>query len=179
MPQLVLGVDSSTQSCKVVAYDLASGDVVRQGRAPHPVGTEVDPENWWQALLSAIESAGGFVDVLAISIAGQQHGMVLLEDIGRVLGPALLWNDLRSGPKAAELIEHFGAEFLADLTGSVPVASFAATKVFWVTQNECEIAKKVAAVCLPHDYLSWRLSENYPDISKISTDRSEASGTGY
>jgi xylulokinase len=105
--------------------------------------------------------------------------MVLLEDIGRVLGPALLWNDLRSGPKAAELIEHFGAEFLADLTGSVPVASFAATKVFWVTQNECEIAKKVAAVCLPHDYLSWRLSENYPDISKISTDRSEASGTGY
>jgi xylulokinase len=113
MPQLVLGVDSSTQSCKVVAYDLASGDVVRQGRAPHPVGTEVDPENWWQALLSAIESAGGFVDVLAISIAGQQHGMVLLEDIGRVLGPALLWNDLRSGPQAAELIEYFGGRIVS------------------------------------------------------------------
>ena len=179
MPQLVLGVDSSTQSCKVIAYDLATGDVVREGRAPHPVGTEVDPEDWWQALLSAIEDAGGFVDVSAISIAGQQHGMVLLDDMGRVLRPALLWNDLRSGPQAAELIEHFGAEFLADLTGSVPVASFTATKVLWVKQNEPEIAKKVAAVCLPHDYLSWRLSENYPDISKIFTDRSEASGTGY
>jgi xylulokinase len=139
----------------------------------------VDPEDWWQALLSAIEDAGGFVDVSAISIAGQQHGMVLLDEHGRVLRPALLWNDVRSSKQAAELVEHFGAESLAKRTGSVPVASLTATKVLWVRQNEPEIAKRVAAVCLPHDYLSWRLSEHYPDLNKIFTDRSDASGTGY
>jgi len=179
MAPVVLGVDSSTQSCKVVAYDTASGKVIREGKASHPQGTEVSPEAWWDALLEAINQAGGFKDVQAISIAGQQHGMVLLDSEGNVLRDALLWNDTRSGKEANELIEHFGLEKLTKETGLVPVPSFTATKVLWVKNNEPEIAKKVAAVCLPHDYLSWRLSEHYPDISKIFTDRSDASGTGY
>ena len=179
MSPVVLGVDSSTQSCKVVAFDTNTKQIIRESRAPHPNGTEVDPEAWWSALVAAIQDCGGFDGVSAISIAGQQHGMVLLDSEGNVLRDALLWNDTRSGPEAQELIEKFGLDFLTENTGLVPVASFTATKVLWVKNHEPEIAKKVAAVCLPHDYLSWRISEHYPDINKIFTDRSDASGTGY
>ena len=93
---LVAGVDSSTQSCKVVIVETETGKVVRSGRAPHPDGTEVDPEAWWAALLVAIADAGGLRDVAAISICGQQHGMVVLGHDGRVIRKALLWNDTRS-----------------------------------------------------------------------------------
>ncbi|HAM27952.1 MAG TPA: xylulose kinase, partial [Microbacteriaceae bacterium] len=79
---LVAGVDSSTQSCKVVIRDLESGAVVRTGRAAHPDGTEVDPERWWQALLAAVRDAGGLADVAAVSVGGQQHGMVVLDAEG-------------------------------------------------------------------------------------------------
>lgn len=175
----MLGVDSSTQSCKVVAFDIDKQSVIREGKAAHPAGTEVNPESWWQALLAAIEQAGGYRDVSAISIAGQQHGMVLLDKDGLVLRDALLWNDTRSAPEAKELIDKFGIKYLTKNTGLVPVASFTATKVLWVKNHEPEIAAKVAAVCLPHDYLSWRLSSFYPDIDKLFTDRSDASGTGY
>jgi len=75
---LVAGVDSSTQSCKVVIRDLDTGAVVRSGRASHPDGTSVDPRHWWDALQEAISAAGGIDDVAAISVGGQQHGMVAL-----------------------------------------------------------------------------------------------------
>lgn len=163
----------------MVVLDPASGDVVREGRAKHPEGTEVNPEFWWDALLEALEAAGGFEGVSAISIAGQQHGLVLLDSQGKVLRPAILWNDVRSAAEAHELIQHFGVDYLVGKTGLLPVASFTSTKLLWVKNHEPEIAEKIAAVCLPHDYLSWRLSEHYPDISKIFTDRSDASGTGY
>ena len=106
---LVAGVDSSTQSCKVVIRDLDTGDTMRTGRASHPDGTSIDPEAWWLALQSAIADAGGLTDVAAISIAGQQHGMVVLDDSGRVIRDALLWNDTRSAPAALDLIAEFGA----------------------------------------------------------------------
>ncbi len=93
---LVTGVDSSTQSCKVVVVDTLTGAEVRSGRAFHPEGTEVDPEAWWRALLDAVRAADGLGDdVDALAIAGQQHGMVLLGRDGRVLRDALLWNDTR------------------------------------------------------------------------------------
>ena len=178
-PGLVAGVDSSTQSCKVLILNPSNGEIVREGRAPHPAGSEVDPNSWWEALLEAIEIAGGLDDVGAISIAGQQHGMVLLDGNGEVVRPALLWNDTRSSGEANELIDHFGAAWLASQTGSVPLASFTSTKLRWVRNNEPENLEKIAAVCLPHDYLSWRLSADHGDITKLFTDRSDASGTGY
>src|SRR5699024_8551929 len=88
--RLVAGVDSSTQSCKVVIADAASGAVVRTGSAPHPPGTEVDPEQWWTALQTAITAAGGLDDVAAVSISGQQHGLIALDSQGRVIRDALL-----------------------------------------------------------------------------------------
>ncbi|GAA1800380.1 xylulokinase [Agromyces neolithicus] len=186
---LVAGVDSSTQSCKVVIRDAATGALVRQGRASHPEGTEVDPQHWWDALQSAIAAAGGLADVAAISIAGQQHGMVVLDAEGRVIRPALLWNDTRSAQAARDLIDEVGAEAYAERTGVVPVASFTATKLRWLRDAEPAHAERVAAVALPHDWLTWRL-RGYgpidatdaplgPVLYKLVTDRSDASGTAY
>lgn len=184
---LVAGVDSSTQSCKVVVRDLETGELVRSGRAAHPDGTEVDPAAWWAALQEALAAAGGLDDVDAISIAGQQHGMVVLDADGRVIRDALLWNDTRSAPAARDLIAEVGADEYAARVGVVPVASFTATKLRWLRDAEPANAARVAAVALPHDWLTWRLrgygpadeSEHGPDLEALTTDRSDASGTAY
>lgn len=184
---LVAGVDSSTQSCKVVIRDLDTGAVVRTGRASHPDGTSVDPERWWEALQTALAEAGGLADVAAISVGGQQHGMVALDATGAVVRDALLWNDTRSAGAAASLIEEFGADALAERTGLVPVASFTSTKLRWLRDAEPENAARVAAVALPHDWLTWRLRGYGPEgesplgpvLEELTTDRSDVSGTGY
>ena len=179
---LVAGVDSSTQSCKVVIRDADTGAIVREGRAPHPAGSEVDPEAWWVALQAAIADAGGLDDVSAISIAGQQHGMVVLDVAGEVIRDALLWNDTRSAAAASALIAEVGAAELAARTGSVPVPSFTATKLRWLRDAEPSNAARVAAVALPHDWLTWRLrgfGPADPNLNELTTDRSDASGTSY
>ena len=176
---LVAGVDSSTQSVKVVIRKADTGELVRQGRASHPDGTEVDPALWEAALDKAIADAGGLVDVAAISIGGQQHGMVTLDSDGEVIRPALLWNDTRSAQSARDLNAEMGGDAAAaQKVGSVLVASFTATKLRWLADNEKVNAEKVAAVALPHDWLSWRL-QGGRDFEKLFTDRSDASGTGY
>jgi xylulokinase len=175
---LVAGVDSSTQSCKVVVVDAETKNVVRHGSAPHPGGTEVDPEAWWRALQGAVAEAGGLHDVRALSVGGQQHGLVALDEDGRVIRDALLWNDTRSAAAAAGLVDELGAEAWARATGSVPVASFTVTKLRWLAEHEPDNAAKVAAVALPHDWLTWRL-RGTGDLDDLTTDRSEASGTGY
>jgi xylulokinase len=188
--RLVAGVDSSTQSCKVVVREAESGRLVRQGRAPHPDGTEVDPAAWWQALEAATAEAGGLDDVAAVSVAGQQHGMVCLDEDGRVVRPALLWNDTRSAPDAEDLVAELGGPAVgprtwAEAVGVVPVASFTVTKLRWLARHEPEHAARTAAVCLPHDWLTWRLAgaggPGGPggDLTALATDRSDASGTGY
>ena len=167
--------------------DAETGAVIREGRAAHPAGTEVDPAAWWSALQEAISAAGGLDDVAAWSIGGQQHGMVVLDADGRVIRPALLWNDTRSAGAATDLITEFGAEDLARRTGLVPVASFTITKLRWLRDHEPENAARVAAVALPHDWLTWRLrgygprgeSARGPVLEELVTDRSDASGTGY
>ncbi|WP_213815655.1 xylulokinase [Glaciihabitans sp. dw_435] len=179
---LVAGIDSSTQSCKVVIRDLDTGAVVRTGRAGHPSGTEVDPEAWWVALQTAIADAGGFDDVAAVSVGGQQHGMVVLDDGGRVIRNALLWNDTRSAQAALDLIAEVGAADFAARTGCVPVASFTITKLRWLADAEPQNAARVAAVALPHDWLTWRLrgfGPDNPQLGELTTDRSDASGTSY
>lgn len=177
---LVAGVDSSTQSCKVVVVDAATGAVVRLGRAAHPDGTEVDPEEWWAALTTALADAGGLADVAAIAVGGQQHGMVVLDAAGQVIRPALLWNDTRSAQAAQDLTREIPD--IVRRTGSAPVASFTSTKLRWLRDHEPENAARVAAVALPHDWLTWRLRgfgpEN-PRLDELTTDRSDASGTGY
>ena len=177
--KLVAGIDTSTQSVKVVVRSADTGELVRQGRASHPEGTEINPGHWWQALNTAFDDAGGIEDVAAISIAGQQHGMVALDYQGEVIRDALLWNDRRSAAAAANLMSEIGGEAeTARAVGSVLVASFTVTKLRWVADNEPENAARIAAVALPHDWLSWKLSGS-SDIRDLFTDRSDASGTGY
>ncbi|MCL2541837.1 MAG: xylulokinase [Nocardioidaceae bacterium] len=175
---LVAGVDSSTQSCKVVVRDAGSGRLVRSGSARHPDGTEVHPDHWWTAFEEASAAAGGLDDVAAVSVGGQQHGMVTLDADGTVVRPALLWNDTRSGQAAADLNAELGPAAWAEATGSVLVASFTVTKLRWLAQHEPDLAARVAAVCLPHDWLTWRIS-GAAGIDTLITDRSDASGTGY
>ena len=182
---LVAGVDSSTQSCKIVIRDAQTGALRRQGSAPHPEGTEVDPEAWWSALQDAIEMAGGIDDVAAVSVGAQQHGMICLDADGGVVRPALLWNDTRSAAAARALISEAGGEvYWAQATGTVPVASLTSAKLRWLADNEPDNAARTAAVCLPHDWLSWRLAGYGPGsgaagLAALCTDRSDASGTGY
>jgi xylulokinase len=175
---LVAGIDSSTQSCKVVVRDAGSGDLVRSGRASHPDGTEVHPDAWWSALAEAVSLAGGLDDVEAVSVGGQQHGMVALDVAGRVVRPALLWNDTRSAPQARRLVGERGGRWWAGATGSVPVASYTVTKLAWLREHEPEHAARTAAVALPHDWLTWRL-RGTSRLEDLVTDRSDASGTGY
>ncbi|MEU2974324.1 xylulokinase, partial [Nocardiopsis alba] len=172
---LVAGIDSSTQSCKVVVCDSATGEVVREGRAPHPDGTETDPRHWWTALSQA--SSGLLDDVAAVSVAGQQHGMVVIDDEGEVVRPALLWNDGRSARAADDLVEELGGPRVwADAIGNVPVAGFTITKLRWFSEHEPDLASRARGVMLPHDWLTWRLggARQAP-----ATDRGDASGTGY
>jgi xylulokinase len=175
---LVAGVDSSTQSTKVLLCQAEDGTVVDQGAAPHPDGTECEPELWWQALA---EAGNGLLDRAdAIGVAAQQHGMVVLDQAGQVIRPALLWNDMRSAPQAAELIAELGgpAEW-ARRTGSVPSASFTVTKLRWLAEHEQGAAERVAHVLLPHDWLTWRLAGRDGGPVEAATDRGDASGTGY
>ncbi|WNV77853.1 xylulokinase [Geodermatophilus sp. DSM 44513] len=176
---LVAGVDSSTQACKVVVRDARTGALVREGRAPHPDGTEIDPAAWESALQRALAQAGGLDDVAALAVGGQQHGMVCLDDAGAVVRDALLWNDTRSAGAARDLTAELGGgQAWADAVGVVPVASFTVTKLRWLAEHEPGNAARTAAVCLPHDWLTWRLAGS-PGAEALVTDRGDASGTGY
>lgn len=169
----VVGIDSSTQSCKAVWVDADTGQVLRSRSAPHPEGSAVDPEAWWRALESLeIEDE----PVLAIGVAGQQHGMIALDEAGSPVHDALLWNDTRSAPQAEQLLRDFGLDYWTHEMGMAPVASLTVTKLAWLAQNLPERAARVNRVLLPHDWLTHRLrgGNGLP-----STDRSDASGTGY
>ncbi|WP_205876057.1 xylulokinase [Mycobacterium camsae] len=176
---LVAGIDCSTQSCKVLVCDAETGAVLRQGRAAHPDGTEIDPAAWESAARQAIAAAGGIADVAAVAIGAQQHGMVCLDSAGAVVRPALLWNDLRSAGAAGSLVDELGGpQEWARAVGVVPLAAVTAAKLRWLADHEPGNADRTAAVCLPHDWLTWRL-RGEADVAALTTDRSDASGTGY
>lgn len=175
---LVCGVDSSTQSTKVEVRDLDGGAVVATGRAGHPAvqppRSEQDPDAWWMALCAALaEVSAHLSDVVAISVAGQQHGMVVVGEGDRPLRPAKLWNDTESAPEAAALVARLGAAAWAERSGSVPVAAFTITKLAWLATHEPEVLAATERVLLPHDWLTLRLT------GAFVTDRGDASGSGW
>jgi xylulokinase len=177
--RLVAGVDSSTQSTKVLIVDADDGRVVAEGRAEHTVtgsggARESDPEQWWSALRAALADTGRAHEIGAISVAAQQHGLVTLDGKGAVVRPAMLWNDTRSAADAAALLEALGGPGeWAERIGTVPVASITATKWAWLRRTEPEHAARTAAIRLPHDYLTGLL------CGRGVTDRGDASGSGW
>jgi xylulokinase len=179
MGKLVAGVDCSTQSTKVAVVDIESGEMVARGQAGHEVtGTggarETHPDVWWEALRQALGQTGMAGSISAISIAGQQHGLVCLDSSGRPIRPAMLWNDTRSAPDAARLVEAMGGPGVwAQQVGVVPVASFTASKWAWLRRLEPDNARRTTAIRLPHDYLTERL------CGVGVTDRGDASGTAW
>ena len=176
--RVVVGVDSSTQSCKVVNVDADTRELLQLRSAPHPDGTSINPERWWEAFEqagggAAVEGAG---NVLALGVSAQQHGMVALDREDTPVHDALLWNDVRSAPQAAALTEKYGASMWAEEVGVVPVASFTITKLAWLREHRPELSARVEQVMLPHDWLTWNILGR---PAEATTDRSDASGTGY
>ena len=179
--ELVAGVDSSTQSTKVELRARDSGQLTARASAPHahvrwdPPVSEQDPHAWWEALAGCFAqfTEADRARVVAISVAGQQHGLVLVGDDGEVLRPAKLWNDTTSAAQAHDLVACLSPQGWAERCGSVPLASFTIAKLAWVLDHEPEMASRIARIMLPHDWLTWRLSGAHV------TDRGDASGTGW
>ncbi len=173
---LVAGIDSSTQACTIVLRDADDGRVVATAEAPHPPSSppvsEQAPEAWWEALLVAAGQLD-LRDVVAVSIDGQGHGLVVLDADGRVLRPAKLWNDLTATAEARQLVGLLGAEGWARRTGIVPTSAITIAKVLWLKQHEPWVLDKASMLLLPPSYLTYRLTGTY------MTDRSEGAGTGY
>lgn len=175
MSGVVVGVDSSTQSCKVLVLDAATGETVAAGSAPHPEGTAVDPRAWLSALREAWNAARvpARSDVLGVGISAQQHGLVALDDDDVPVHDALLWNDVRSAEQARRMLEDLGAERWMEAVNVLPVPAITLTKLAWLRESRPAAADRVRRVMLPHDWLVLQLS------GAFATDRSDASGTGY
>jgi xylulokinase len=176
---LVAGVDCSTQGTKVLVVDSDDGRVVATGVAGHEVrgeagARETDPRAWEASAAAAIARTGLAKDVRAVSVGAQQHGLVVLDERGRPLRPAPLWNDTRSAPDARAVVSALGGpEGAAKRCGSVLTAAFTVSHWAWLRRTEPEVADAAHHVLLPHDYLNFCLT------GVPSTDRSDVSGTGW
>lgn len=168
---VALGVDSSTQSVKVVALDVQTGEIIAEGRARHSGEDIQDPRDWWTALVEATRSCvSQDLNPLAISIGGQQHGCVTLDAEGAPVRPAPLWNNV----DAAEDAERLNAEAdFAAAIGTRLVSSITIAKLAHLARTDPADLERTAAVCLPHDYLTFRMTGN------LVTDRGDASGNGW
>jgi xylulokinase len=180
----LLGIDISTTGNKallVSADPAAAGTVVGAAVTKNPVSTpkplwsEQDPQDWWDGIQAAIrqvlsEADAGGEEVVGVGLTGQMHGLVLLDERGKVLRPAILWNDQRTGPQCEWMTEKIGMANLLDWTGSPALTGFTAPKVLWVRQNEPEVYANAAHILLPKDYVRLKLTGDY------ATDIAGASG---
>ncbi|MDN5794353.1 MAG: xylulokinase [Intrasporangium sp.] len=179
MTDVVIGVDSSTQSCTVEVREIDTGALVATGRAPHPVTrppvSEQPPDAWWQALVAAVRVATQGLDarVVGIAVGAQCHGLVATDAEGQVLRPAKLWNDTTSAAQSAALVEKYGTPWWAEQIGVTPSAAITITKLAWLRDHEPQTLARVRHLAVPHDWLTYRLTGRHV------TDRSDASGTGY
>jgi xylulokinase len=181
---LYLGVDSGTQSVKVVALDVGTGRVVAEARAPHhlisglPAGhMEQHPQEWVDAMETAIGEVALRIDrarVRGIGVSGQQHGFVPLDAQGRVIRPAKLWCDTSTAEECAILTRKLGgAAAVIRKTGLPFLPGYTAPKVLWLKRREPAHFKRLRHILLPHDYLNFHLTGNY------FMEFGDASGTGF
>jgi xylulokinase len=168
---VVLGIDSSTQSTKVLAVDLETGEIVAEGRAAHSGADTQDPNDWWSALQQATRDAvSGDLDVQGLSVSGQQHGCVLLDDRGEPVRSAPLWNNNDAAGDAARL--NAEADFVQEV-GVLLVSSITIAKLAHLNRTDPDSIQRATQVGLPHDFLNLKLT------GKLSSDRGDSSGTGW
>ncbi len=176
-----LGIDTSTTATKALLID-AAGSVVAVGRSeydfetPRPLWSEQSPHLWWDATVEAIEAALRTADidgaaVGAVGLTGQMHGLVLLDEAGEALRPAILWNDQRTQAECDEIRELIGRHRLIEITGNDALTGFTAPKILWVRNNEPELFARTKHVLLPKDYVRFRLT------GEVAVDRAGGSGT--
>ena len=176
-----LGIDTSTTSSKALLID-ERGEVIAVASSPHtlqiprPLWSEQDPREWWDAvsasIRSVLEKAGiGGEQVAAVGLTGQMHGLVLLDEAGNVLRPAILWNDQRTQSQCDEIHRRIGKEKFIQITGNVALTGFTAPKILWVKENEPDIYAKAKHVLLPKDYIRYKLTGEY------AMDKADGSGT--
>src|SRR5688572_3848853 len=176
-----LGIDTSTTSSKAILID-ERGEVITVSSSPHtlqtprPLWSEQDPYEWWEAvsasMRSVLEKAGiGGERIAAVGLTGQMHGLVLLDEAGNVLRPAILWNDQRTQSQCDEIHARIGKEQFIQITGNIALTGFTAPKILWVKENEPDVFAKVKHVLLPKDYIRYRLTGEY------AMDKADGSGT--
>ncbi|MHB8192639.1 MAG: xylulokinase [Bellilinea sp.] len=176
-----MGIDVSTTGSKALLID-SSGSVVAAASSPHtlstprPLWSEQDPHEWWLATVNSIRTVLGKTGIApdaitAVGLTGQMHGLVLLNDSGNVLRPAILWNDQRTQTQCDEIHARIGRERFIQLSGNLALTGFTAPKILWVAQNEPEIYARSRHVLLPKDYIRYRLT------GEFAMDKADGSGT--
>ncbi len=176
---MFIGIDIGTSSVKSILLDgqdeiLGTASAPLEVSRPHPLWSEQNPEDWWQATLSSLKALrqahpSEFAAVKGIGLAGQMHGATLLDENGNVLRPAILWNDGRSGAECAEIERREPRS--RDITGNIAMPGFTAPKLNWVANHEPDIFAKVAKVLLPKDYVRYRMT------GEFISDMSDSAGT--
>lgn len=169
--KLFLGIDVSTTGAKALLIDengavIASASTALTVSNPRPLWSEQDPHEWWEGTAASIrralaEAGAAADDVAAVGLTGQMHGLTLLDKENRVLRPAILWNDQRTGEECQEITERFGFERLLALTGNKMLTGFTAPKILWVRKHEPEVYRRVAHILLPKDYVRFRMTGAY------------------
>ncbi len=176
-----LGIDTSTTSSKALLIN-DSGEVIAVASSPHtlqtpkPLWSEQDPLEWWEAvsasIRSVLEKAGISGErIAAVGLTGQMHGLVLLDEAGNVLRPAILWNDQRTQSQCDEIHQIIGREKFIQITGNIALTGFTAPKILWVKENEPEVYAKAKHVLLPKDYIRYKLTGEY------AMDKADGAGT--
>ena len=179
--QYFLGIDTSTTSSKALLID-ERGDVIAVASSPHtlqtprPLWSEQNPSEWWRAVSASIKSVLGKAGISgesvgAVGLTGQMHGLVLLDEAGNVLRPAILWNDQRTQSQCDEIHQRIGKERFIQITGNVALTGFTAPKILWVKENEPDVYAKARHVLLPKDYVRYKLTGEY------AMDKADGSGT--
>jgi xylulokinase len=177
----LLGIDVSTTATKVMLID-ESGNIIGVAsceysiQTPHPHWSEQDPKLWWAGTIEGINEVMIRSDVTSkeihgIGLTGQMHGLVLLDNNGKILRPAILWNDQRTQSQCNKIRSIIGRDKLIHLTGNDALTGFTAPKILWVKENEPEIFASAKHILLPKDYIRYRLTGEY------ATDKADASGT--
>lgn len=173
-----IGIDLGTSACKMLLVD-EKGKVVNSVTEEYPIyfphigWSEQNPDDWWNACISGIKKLTANFDkaiIKGIGIAGQMHGLVVLDKDDKIIRPAILWNDSRTAKQVDYLNETVGKDKLSGYTANIAFAGFTAPKLLWMRENEPELFEKISKIMLPKDYMVYRLTGVH------STDYSDASG---